>query len=74
MSDAITDLYKDKEIIEKIKNVRGLQKKFEEEPSKELAKDIISKLESLKTTSRGYYKAIDVQSVEEDIKKYKDYL
>ena len=74
MSDANTDLERDKQIIEKIEKIRNLEDEFGENNSVDLAKDILGGLNELNTMKRGYNVSVDCQVVQEGILKYIQYI
>ena len=74
MSDGITNAFRDSRIIEKIEEVRGLQKKFLDEQSIELAKEIVDKLNVIKNHRRGEFNEVNKATVERDINYYQEYI
>lgn len=74
MSDGITDVARDIDLQEKSKEIRSLEKIFEESPSIELAKKILNKFNEFLEMPKGYHNEINTEIIKERINHYQNYI
>lgn len=74
MSDAFSDIKKDREIDEKIYKIEKLEKKFRENDSIFVAEDLINNFFELSKMKKGYHHQISEKLVEKEILKYQKYI
>ena len=74
MSDAMTDIARDKKLANKVKQIRNLQGNFDDAPSVSLAENIIDGLLELRNMKRGYWESVNYKEIDKDLNKYGDYL
>jgi len=74
MSDAFTYIERDEKISEQLNKIRKLEERFHNEPSPELAKQIIEEVDNYTSMPRGYMRSPDIRGSKKVKKTYEKYL
>jgi hypothetical protein len=74
MSEAFTDIERDKKLEEKSDKIHTLENKFKEEPSSKLAEEIIHEMNELLVMPRGYFQSVNKINMREKRDVYIKYL
>ena len=74
MGDGLTDVRQDESLQKQNIKISKLEEQFKEEPSSELAEEIIREFDNLLQMKRGYWKYVNILKVDAKKKEYITYL